>query len=237
MILAVFMAMCCGLAAEEEAALSERPMNAVERGAKLATEQLLTRVLGARAQIESVRVDADNQTLEVRGLRLANPRGFSEGDALTAGLVRLKADPRVLFSDAPTVQLAALEGLIVNAETTLTQGSNLKRLLDNVKELQEKKAAKMLGKGGAALQPKQKLWRIEKATLGEAVINMRTRLLQEDKRQIKFGPWETSFKGANDEGVPAEKILEQVMERLLKEIDIVPEDSPVRGLLDVVSEL
>ena len=92
MILAVFMAVCSGFAAQDGPVLVERPMNAMERGARTAMERMLTRVLGARAHIESVRVDAESQMLEVRGLRLANPKGFDEGDALTAGLVRLKAD-------------------------------------------------------------------------------------------------------------------------------------------------
>jgi hypothetical protein len=164
---------------------------------------------------------------------IGNPEGFSGRDAIAIKKLSVESDPRSLMSDQPEIRVVDVGSITVNGETVLGKGNNLKKLMDNTKKVQSKVGGRLREQLQAEAMQKQ--WKIERAVLEKSTVNISTPLLSAETKSHEFGPVEMSFKGRGDRGMTASEILGQVMERLLKEIDLGGGgESPFGGILDQV---
>ena len=180
----------------------------LELVAKRGVEAVLSYVLETTAKAGAVYLNQDDQVLEIKDLRIGNPKGFGDQDALKFGSVRVEADPKSLFSSKPVIRLMKVEGTEVNAETTPWQGSNLKKLMDSAGRFKGNKLMEKL--------PKKK-WVVEKGLLSDATFNMTTELLERHTHQKKIENIEMSIGG---EGLPADQAIGRFLERLMQEFNI-----------------
>lgn len=208
----------------------DRPQN-LQEIVKVGVERVVSRVLDAPTKVGDFKWDAEKQRLDLMDLRIGNPEGFSDDDAIFVKKVSLESDLKTLMSDQPEVRLVDVGSIVVNVETALGKGNNLKTLMDNAKKIQSRTGG--IGqRGGMRGGGEQKRWKIDKATLDTSTVNISTALLSAQKQSHEFGPFEMSFVGEGGQGLPANQILARVMEKLLQETNLGGvSESPVGGLI------
>ncbi|MBI4559194.1 MAG: hypothetical protein HY706_16540 [Candidatus Hydrogenedentes bacterium] len=205
----------------------ERPPQptALEFVAKAGVELVLSMVLGTQTRLDAVRLNPQEQSLELTNLRIANPKGFESPTAISAKSIRVEADPKLLFARDPEVRLIGVNGVTVNAETNLSQGSNLLKLLKNVQDSQ-KGAFKQSDHG-------QKMWRVRKGVLDGCEVNVVTDLLGAQRSQKRLGKIEMDFMGPDGRGMTADQAMGEVLGRLVKELDLLDQTSPAQPVIDL----
>lgn len=202
----------------------------IEALAKLGLERVLSRVLEAPVQVGEVKRAAGGEGLELRQVSIGNPKGYSEGTALSADSVLVEADLQSLLSREPEIRLVSASGVQVNAESKLPFGSNLTTLLKNARDAKPE---------GPLRDRMQKRWRIHKAVLQQANVKMDSPLAAKSAQERTLSDIEMSFGGEDGRGIPAQQAVAQFMARLVQELEILPvggagaEDSPVNRLLDL----
>lgn len=205
----------------------------LERIARAGINQVLSFVLDTPASVERIRLDKEQQFLELSNLRIANPKGFQDGHAISVETARLEADIKSLFSDAPLVKLAKVAGVSVNAEMDLKRGLNLKKLLDSTKRLQGPTLPKV-SKGST-----EKRWRIEKASLENGVVNVNSPLLFQGPKQKKIDKFEMSLMGPDGKGVTANEAMSQILQTLIDKTGLLEgtgAESLLNPLVDVLKK-
>jgi hypothetical protein len=103
-------------------------LDSIVRGA---IERYGTEILGAKVRVASVEIALGEGRGTIRGLRVANPDGYSSADALRLGEITLQIDPGSLTASpvrVPQVRIVAPEVRYELAGRT----SNLQTLLDHV---------------------------------------------------------------------------------------------------------
>lgn len=213
----------------------EAPGENIERIVTEGVERIVSSIMGAPATVGGIRWDRERQRLTLNDVALANPQGFSEGQAVALGTVELEADIRSLMSEQPEVRLISVKGAKVNAETSL-HGNNLKKLMDNAKNAVPKG---IRPRGG--LPRGEKRWRIERVAIDESAVTLNTPLLGGPGKERKIDGLEMRFTGPNDEGMTTQEIMVQVMQKLIDETGLLGgtseeggAESPVNALIDLL---
>jgi len=202
----------------------EKPL---EKVARFAIGQVVSFVLDSPTTVERVRLNSEEQLLELNNLKIANPKGFDGDTAIFVENVRVQADPKLLFSDEPVVRVVGVTGASVNSEANLGRGFNLKKLLDNAMRFGEPKLLKRL--------PKKK-WRIEKAVVETCEVNMITKLLEKQTTTKRLERFEMDFLGEDGKGMTADQAIVKVLKTLMEKADVpgAKEILPGVSLLDVL---
>ena len=192
--------------------------------AKAGVGAVLSNILETPCSVGGVQLKLREQFLELSDLKIANPKKFSEGDAIAVKKIRVEADPKVLFSEEPAIRLIQVSGATVNAEQTLSNGMNLKKLMENAERSKKGKAAKE--------RPKKK-WRIEKAVLDDCTANITTEMPLRKTMQKTIDHLEMSFGGKDNQGVPADEAMTQVLQTLIDKLGLFQEGgvAPLVNLL------
>jgi len=99
--------------------------------AKTAIEKGGTMVLGTKTSVGGVSLSIFGGSAEVKGLVIANPEGYGDGNVLELGRAYVKLKPASLLSDAVEVDEITIEAPVLKLRQ---QGlkSNLGALLDNL---------------------------------------------------------------------------------------------------------
>ncbi|MFA6241415.1 MAG: hypothetical protein WC655_10820 [Candidatus Hydrogenedentales bacterium] len=213
----------------------DAPGENIERVVTEGVERIVSSVMGAPATVGGIKWDWEKQRLTLEDLTIANPSGFSEGNAIALGNVQLEADIRSLMSEQPQVRLVSVEGAHINAETSL-QGNNLKKLMDNAKGFMPKG---IRPRGG--LQRGEKRWRIDSVVINESSVAMNSPLLGSSAKEKKLDGLEMSFTGPNNEGMTSQEIMVQIMQKLIDETGLLggtgengAAESPINALIDLL---
>lgn len=185
----------------------------MEKYAKFGIERVLTRLLGAETRVDSVAWDKSGKVLEIQGLRIANPEGFSDSDAIFVKAFRVEADAKSLDSEEPVIKLIKTTGAKVNAEISPRGGVNIKTLLDNVNDAREKLGNRPKLRGGGD-EPKKK-WRIEKGVLQQCAVNIVTPLGNSTRTLDDI---DMDFIGDDGKGMTAREAMQKVMGRIVDEL-------------------
>jgi len=210
--------------AGNDAAPGEPPATALEKAAQRGVGRVLSFVLEAPSTVERVRLDREAQVVELKGLRIANPKGFDGETAIGVDAVRVEADPKLLFSDEPLVRLVQIGGAAVNAEMNVSRGLNLKKLMDNAGRFKGPKLLKLLPK---------KRWRIEKGIFESGAVELTTELLTKKTTRKTIERYEISLMGADGQGVTANEAMVQVLQSLIERAGLLEGSGlePLVGLL------
>ncbi len=99
---------------------------------KGAIEQYGSEILGTRVRVGAVDIGLTEGRGTIRGLRVANPVGFSSGDAFSLGEITIQIDPESVTGNPiviPQVKILAPE---VHYEVNGKAHSNVNTILDNL---------------------------------------------------------------------------------------------------------
>jgi hypothetical protein len=101
---------------------------------KKAVETYGTEATQAKVTLASVKIELTDGKGTLQGLKVANPEGFSTGDALSLGAVTLQIDPSSIKGTGPIViQKIAITKPQILYEVSNSGANNLTRLSDNAK--------------------------------------------------------------------------------------------------------
>lgn len=107
---------------------------------RYAVEAYAPRMTGTPVRLRSAHVSLLRGRVRLQGLEVGNPPGFA-GDALRLGEIRLRVEPRSLFSDTLRVRELLVDSPFVDYETG-PGGSNLARLQKSVESFSGPSAPK-----------------------------------------------------------------------------------------------
>jgi uncharacterized protein involved in outer membrane biogenesis len=101
---------------------------------KAGVEKVGPRVTKCDVTVSDISVSPLSGLVVIKGLVVKNPEGFSEGDAMSLGEVRVKVVPKSLFSDRIVVKEVYIDAPQIRYEVALTGGTNVGRIQKNVEE-------------------------------------------------------------------------------------------------------
>ena len=101
----------------------------IERG----VDQHGPALTGTGVDLAGARVSPFSGEGELTGLRIDNPKGFSDDRAFDLGRIRIKIDPKSVTTDVVRVRELVVDGPKLLAEFDASGRSNLKAILDHVK--------------------------------------------------------------------------------------------------------
>ena len=204
----IWIGVCCAMLAAAGEPVDAGPLEAL---AKAAVGHVLSFVLEVPTTVGGVRLDLEQQVLEVTGVRVANPEGFHGETAITVDKARIEADPMALFAPEPLVRLINVTGATVNAELNPAKGINLKKLMDS--------AGRFKGPGLIKLPPKK--WRIDKVVLDGCVADTTMQLLTKQTRCKTLDRIEMSLAGPDGKGVTTDEAVVKVLQVLIGKIGLL----------------
>ena len=189
-------------------AAKARPLEGL---AKAGVGAVISSILETPASVGGVQLDLKKQFLELSDVKIANPKKFTEGDAISVKKIRVEADPKLLFSEEPVIRLIQVSGGTVNAEQTVSHGMNLKKLLDSASRMKGSKPRK---------DGSKKKWRIEKAIIDDCTANITSELLTRNTTQKKLDHIEMNFMGQDNKGMTTDAAVSRVLETLIDKLGL-----------------
>jgi phosphoglycerate-specific signal transduction histidine kinase len=200
----------------QQAVAADDKSTRFEEVVRIGVQRVLTRILEADTSVDRVSWNKESKVLEIEGLRIANPQGFSKNDAITVKKLIVEAEPDSLTSEEPSIELIKTSGATVNAEVG-PDGVNIKRLTDNLRETRERALKRpRLFRGGDESGEKKKL-RIERGVLEACQVNVVTPLGNSSK---KLDDIDMDFLGEDGKGMTPREAMGKVMQRLVQEIGL-----------------
>ncbi len=193
-------------------------------------EAVLGQVLGVSVSVESVGLDTEAQRVVLKNVRIANPRGFSDGYALAAGRVEAEADIDGLFDRSPLLKKIVVKDADVHSETRVDRGNNLKRLADAARDFQRRPAARLM-------QRQQREWRIEEGVIDGGEVAFTTVLLERNTTRRPLDRIELDLRDHEGRGLTPAEAMSRVLTQIVMGIGGVEPDSGLGNLLNGVRRL
>lgn len=93
-----------------------------------------TQLLGVKVHVDAVRLKIFSGELSIKNLQVANPPGCAEEYAFVMPSFLISLEVPSLLSDKIIIDDIRVDGLMVNYEPDVKKGSNISRILDNMKK-------------------------------------------------------------------------------------------------------
>lgn len=100
---------------------------------KTAVEEVGPKVMGTSVQLADVKISLTEGRGELYQLTVANPKGFSNADAISLGEIALEIDPASVTGDVIVINEILITKADLLAELKGLKDTNLQALLNNVK--------------------------------------------------------------------------------------------------------
>ena len=98
-----------------------------------AIEEEGSRIVGTRVRVSSVDIDLTAGKGTIRGVRVANPEGYSSSDVITLAAIELAIDARSLGERPFRITRVNVGDSVVNFELHEDGGSNIERITRNIR--------------------------------------------------------------------------------------------------------
>ncbi|HON00744.1 MAG TPA: hypothetical protein PLM33_10890 [Acidobacteriota bacterium] len=182
----------------------------LDRLVQQAIEEQGTRLTGTQVTLESVTLELREGRGTLTGLRIANPKGFTPGDAIKAGRIVLALDLASLQSDPLVLREIELQDVGVLYERNRAGSGNLETIRDNLT------AATGQAEPKAPESTEERRLRIMRLAWNEGLLTARLPG-REDPLQLELPALEMSDVGG-PQGAPPEEIGRQVLDRFLQNV-------------------
>ena len=195
--------------------------------ARVGVGAVLSFVLDTQVTVGGVQLDLKKGVMVLTDVHIANPKGFEKGNAIEVQEIRVEADIKSLFSDAPMVQLVNVGQTSVNVEISTSHGISLKKLLENASRFTK-------GHKPSGEQPKKK-FTIVKAIMEGADVSISNKLLGKQIMHKKLDRTEMNLSGQGGDGVTADTGMAKVLQTILDKLDL-SEGTGVKSLLNILGK-
>jgi hypothetical protein len=93
-----------------------------------AIEEQGTEILGAKVRVDAVDIELSAGRGTIRGLRVANPEGYSDGDVISLAAIELAIDARSVGAQPFRITSVRVGDAVVNFELRADGGSNIEHI-------------------------------------------------------------------------------------------------------------
>jgi uncharacterized protein involved in outer membrane biogenesis len=178
---------------------------------KASVEKVGPFVLKVPVKLDSANVSVFNGKGELHGFEIGNPEGFKSAKAIHVGSVAVAIQPKSVMAEKVVIPSIRVVGPEIIYETDL-KGSNLSKILDNVKE--------MAGTGAATNQPGQSGSKPKKLQVDEFVItggkiSVAATMLGGKGATLPLPEIRLSNLGQGPEGITPAELTEKAMSAIL----------------------
>ncbi|MBW2272995.1 MAG: hypothetical protein JRG96_06970 [Deltaproteobacteria bacterium] len=179
---------------------------------KSGIESYGSEITGSRVRVSSVRIQLASGRGTIRGLRIANPKGFSSSDAFSLGEITLDIDPGSLTGEPVVVDEIVIRAPLVHFELDAKGDSNIEAIKRNVARYQGGSSGGGDGDGGGAAGPAGPLLSVTRFTFEEGKVAADTAAMGGDVQQLELPPLEMTNLGGS-KGASPDQIGKAVMNR------------------------
>ena len=186
--------------------------------AKNLTEKIATQALGVQVAISGMEVSLPEKQVKVRGVRVANPKGYKEPYALTLGSIDISlseiSEGLIGFNEISVSDAA------VNVEVT-EHGTNLNDIRNYAQANRAEKPAEA-----------QRKVIIKSFKLGQTTINPAVTLVERELSPITMPPLEMKGIGERENGILAREAIVQIWTHVSQKVST---KAAQQGVLDGLS--
>jgi uncharacterized protein involved in outer membrane biogenesis len=171
-----------------------------------------SRLTGTRVVVEDVDISPQSGEGTLRGLRIENPSGFSRGDAIRFGEVRLRIDASTLMKDPLVIDEVRIEAPYANYEVKPPGKANIDVIRENLERAIPKGAKQAPPAGEAAPAPEASAHRlvIRKFSFENGSVSADARALGGKQFDTTLPPLRLSNLGG-EQGTPADEVGQTVL--------------------------
>lgn len=190
-------------------------------------ERAIAHSLDVPATVHSASLDLASQTVELRGIHIPNPKGFSNEDALVLDLVHVEVDVASFRTNERIIRLIRIEKVDALLEKTLTS-TNLQELVKNSTRVAEEDAKK-----APTAEPSEAKLIIQKLLVNDTNVRVRlpvaSLLTSKAAVNLKLADLEMNDIGGEGEKVSPAEAMQRFLALLLESIrrtgkGVLPED-------------
>lgn len=196
---------------------------------RVGAEKSLAYALDVPATVQSASLDLGAQAVELRGIRIPNPEGFSNDTAISFGVVRAEVDVASFTTDKRVIKLIRVAEAEVLLEKNL-KTSNLQALIDNTSRLsrQDEKQPPPAEDASRATMVIERLL-VEHTTVRVKLAGMDAVAGDKAAAKLKLADLEMRNVGGDGEQVTPAQALERFLALLLESIrrtgtGVLPDD-------------
>lgn len=167
--------------------------NSIDAIVKNAIERAGTEITGTKVSVGSVDISLKSGRGTIRGVRVANPGGFADQNAVELGEVTLDLDIGSLNRDPIVIEEIRVRAPVVNAEVDEKLATNVGVIQKHVQEYRAD-AARPAGKQDAGFE---KHFVIRSFVVEEGVVTGDATRIGSEKREYRMPPIELSDVGGS----------------------------------------
>jgi len=180
---------------------------------KTAVEEIGPKVLGTEVRLAEVKIDIAAGRGELRGLTVANPKGFSAANVFSLGETALEIDTSSITGDVIVINEVLISNAYLLAEQKGLNDTNLQALLDNIESGSENSAAKPAAASSSDSDAKEILLAVKKFTFTDSKMTLVSE--QFGEQSLDLPPIRLSNLGSKEKGLTPEQLANAVIKPLI----------------------
>jgi len=185
----------------------------IDKIVKTAVEEIGPKVLGTEVRLAEVKIDIAAGRGELRGLTVANPKGFSAANVFSLGETALEIDTSSITGDVIVINEVLISNAYLLAEQKGLNDTNLQALLDNIESGSESSAAKPAAASSADSGAKEILLAVKKFTFTDSKMTLMSE--QFGEQSLDLPPIRLSNLGSKEKGLTPEQLANAVIKPLI----------------------
>lgn len=186
----------------------------IDKIVKTAVEEIGPKVLGTEVRLAEVKIDIAAGRGELRGLTVANPKGFSAANVFSLGETALEIDTSSITGDVIVINEVLISNAYLLAEQKGLNDTNLQALLDNIESGSEDSAAKPASAASSADSgAKEILLAVKKFTFTDSKMTLVSQ--QFGEQSLDLPPIRLSNLGSKEKGLTPEQLANAVIKPLI----------------------
>lgn len=193
----------------------------IDKIVKAAVEEVGPKVLGTEVRLAEVKIDITDGRGELRGLTVANPKGFSVANAFSLGETALEIDPSSLTGDVIVINEVLISNATLLAEQKGLKDTNLQALLDNIQS-STTSTSKQPAQNAATDDGKEILLAVKKFTFADSTMTLMSE--QFGEHTLKLPPIHLSNLGSKEAGLTPEQLATAVVKPLVAQAKKAAQD-------------
>jgi uncharacterized protein involved in outer membrane biogenesis len=177
---------------------------------KASVEKVGPIVLKVPVKLDSANVSVFNGKGELHGFEIGNPEGFKSAKAIRVGSVAVAIQPKSVMAEKVVIPSIRVVGPEITYETDL-KGSNLSKILDNVKEMAGTGSTNQPGQSGS----KPKKLQVDEFVITGGKISVAATMLGGRGATLPLPEIRLSNLGQGPEGITPAELTEKAMSAIL----------------------
>ncbi|MGH1372923.1 MAG: hypothetical protein ACRBBW_12845 [Cellvibrionaceae bacterium] len=185
----------------------------IDKIVKTAVEEVGPKVLGTEVRLAEVKIDITDGRGELRGLTIANPKGFSAANAFSLGETALEIDTSSITGDVIVINEVLISNANLLAEQKGLKDTNLQALLNNIQSSSGSAASDQTKPQSSSTGESEVLLAVKKFTFADSTMKLMSE--QFGEHTIKLPPIHLSNLGSKDKGLTPEELANAVVKPLV----------------------